>query len=158
MVFGSKTQLVRIGAKAPDFRLKDQGGQEISLSNYHGKSHVVLFFYPKDNTPVCTKEACLFRDHYQELRETEAELLGISGDSEQSHQGFAEQNNLNFPLLSDIENQVRKDYGIPKRFGLMPGRVTLVIAKDGTVAHICDAPFDAEAHVKESLQALRKLG
>jgi peroxiredoxin Q/BCP len=118
---------------------------------------VVLFFYPKDDTPGCTKEACAFRDDYQQFGELNAEVLGISSDSVKSHGGFVEKHGLPFTLLSDEGDEVRELYGVPNTLGLFPGRVTYVVDKEGVVRHIFSSQLNAIGHVDEALKALRAI-
>ncbi len=146
---------VEVGAPAPDFTLPNQEGQPVSLEDYKGKSAVVLYFYPKDNTPGCTAEACSFRDSYDVFKEAGAEVIGVSSDSEGSHQSFAARHGLPFVLLSDQGGKVRKLYGVPSTFGLLPGRVTYVIDKDGIVRHVFNSQFGATKHVEEALKILQ---
>jgi peroxiredoxin Q/BCP len=146
---------VEVGAPAPDFTLPNQEGQPISLKDYKGKNAVVLYFYPKDNTPGCTAEACSFRDSYDVFKEAGAEVIGVSSDSEDSHQGFAAKHGLPFVLLSDQGGKVRKLYGVPATFGLLPGRVTYVIDKEGLVRHVFNSQFGATKHVEEALKILQ---
>ena len=114
---------VSTGIKAPDFELKDANGISFRLSEYIGKSPIVLFFYPKDFTPGCTAEACSFRDQYQAFVDAGAMVIGISGDSEKSHQRFAKRFNLPYTLLSDPQGKVSSLFGVQRRFmGLLPGR------------------------------------
>jgi thioredoxin-dependent peroxiredoxin len=115
---------VDAGSKAPNFTLPSQSGEMVSLKDFLGKKPVVLFFYPKDDTPGCTKEACAFRDDYEEFEKLDAEVIGISSDSVESHRSFAEKHFLPFTLLSDEGGKVRRLYGVPSTFGLFPGRVT----------------------------------
>lgn len=146
---------VEVGAPAPDFTLPNQDGQPVKLSDYKGKSAVVLYFYPKDNTPGCTAEACSFRDSYDVFKEAGAEVIGVSSDSSDSHAGFATKNSLPFVLLSDRGGKVRKLYGVPSTFGLLPGRVTYVIDKDGVVRLVFNSQFGATKHVEEALNFLK---
>ncbi|HEY9808268.1 MAG TPA: peroxiredoxin [Halomicronema sp.] len=149
---------VKVGDIAPDFTLSSQTGTPVSLKDFRGKKAVVLYFYPKDDTPGCTAESCGFRDNYQTFIDAGAEVLGVSGDSQESHQKFAQKYNLPFTLLSDTGNQVRKAYGVPAAaFGLLPGRVTYVIDKDGVIKHIFNSMMNFQAHIQESLQTLQKL-
>ena len=145
---------VQVGDKAPDFTLPSQMGDNVTLSEYLGKKNVVLYFYPKDETPGCTKEACSFRDSYEELTNLGAEVLGVSGQSVESHKSFATHHNLPFILLSDENNKVRKLYGVPSSLGLLPGRVTYIIDKQGIVRHIFNSQTQAERHVEEARKAL----
>ena len=146
---------VKVGDVAPDFMLPSQTGDLVSLSDFRGKKAVVLYFYPKDDTPGCTKEACAFRDRYEVLKEAGAEVIGVSGDSSQSHQQFATKYNFPFILLSDNGNELRKRYGVPSTLWVLPGRVTYVIDKEGVVRHIFDSMLDFKAHVDEALQTLK---
>lgn len=148
---------VRVGDPAPEFTLTSQNGSEISLGDYRGKSVVVLYFYPKDDTPVCTKEACGFRDADQDFRDAGAVVIGISHDDTASHQSFASKHALPFSLVSDTGDVVRKAYGVTKTLGLMPGRVTYVIDKQGTVQHITNSQLFAGKHIQEALAAVRQL-
>jgi thioredoxin-dependent peroxiredoxin len=148
---------VRVGDLAPDFTLTDRKGEPVSLQEFRGHKCVVLYFYPKDDTPGCTKESCGFRDRYEAFTEAGAEVIGISGDSIESHRKFATKYQLPFILVSDAGNQVRKLYGVPTTLGLLPGRVTYVIDKDGVVQHIFDSQFNFQGHIEESLQTLRRL-
>ncbi len=142
---------IKVGDIAPDFTLPSQGRQSISLKDFHGQKCVVLYFYPKDDTPGCTAESCAFRDSYQAFQDAGAEVIGVSGDSPESHQQFASKHNLPFILLSDSGNQLRKLYGVPSTFGLIPGRVTYVIDKTGVVRYIFNSQLNFNGHVEESL-------
>ena len=145
---------VDVGSKAPNFTLRSQSGANVSLEDFLGRSPVVLFFYPKDDTPGCTKQACAFRDDYGQFGAVDAEVLGISSDSVGSHKSFAENNRLPFVLLSDEGGRVRQLYGVPKTLGLMPGRVTYVIDKKGVVRHVFSSQLAVSRHVEEALTAL----
>ena len=148
---------VKIGDPAPDFTLTDQKGQPVSLSSFADKKDLVLYFYPKDFTSVCTAQACAFRDSYEVFKEAGAEVIGISSDSKQAHQDFASQHQLPFILLSDRGGKVRNRYGVSPVLGLLPGRVTFIIDKHGIVRRIFTAQFAAEKHVEESLRILQML-
>ena len=148
---------VALGEQAPDFTLPSNFGEEVSLSDFRGKKAVVLFFYPKDGTPVCTKEACGFRDTYEDFVEAGAVVIGVSSDSLESHKSFAAKNRLPFILLSDSEGSLRKAFGVQKSLGFMPGRVTYTIDKNGVVRDIFSSPMSAEAHVKQSLETVREI-
>jgi len=148
---------VDLGEQAPDFTLPSNFGEEVSLSDFRGKKAVVLFFYPKDGTPVCTKEACGFRDTYEDFVEAGAVVIGVSSDSLESHKSFAAKNRLPFILLSDSEGSLRKAFGVQKSLGFMPGRVTYTIDKNGVVRDIFSSPMSAEAHVKQSLETVREI-
>lgn len=149
--------MVQVGEEAPDFCLEDQDGRKVRLSDYRDDKNVVLFFYPRDETPVCTKESCGFRDNYATLVDAGAEVLGISGDGRASHKRFQEKHGLPYSLLSDPGRDVAKRYGATSGFGLLPGRATFVIDKGGIVRHVTNAMFDAAVHVKEALEVLKNL-
>lgn len=146
---------LKIGDKAPDFNLKSSTDEEITLSQFLGKKSVVLFFYPRDEGPTCVKEAEAFRDSYGGFKERAAEVIGISGQSVESHKGFANHHNLPYILLSDADGSVRKLYGVASTFGV-PGRVTFVIDKEGIVVHIFASQLQFTRHAKEALMALKK--
>lgn len=148
---------IQVGDAAPDFSLPTQSGALVQLSNFLGKQAVVLYFYPKDNTAGCTAEACAFRDSYEVFKDAGAEVIGVSADSEESHQQFATQHRLPFLLLSDKSGDLRRLYGVPTTFGLVPGRVTYVIDKQGIVRHIFSSQLDVQKHVSEALQTLSAL-
>ncbi|MCK5710862.1 MAG: peroxiredoxin [Deltaproteobacteria bacterium] len=149
---------VKIGDLAPNFRLLSQTGQTVELKDFIGVSPVVLFFYPKDNTTLCTKEVCHFRDNFEKLKKiSNAEVIGISSDSVDSHKQFSEANNLPFMLLSDPDEEVRELYGVPKTFGIIPGRVTYVIDKQGVIRHIFSSQLNYKRHVNEALSALKSI-
>ncbi|MGH9389435.1 MAG: peroxiredoxin [Vicinamibacteria bacterium] len=146
---------VGVGDRAPDFKLEAHNGEKVSLTDYRGKKTVVLYFYPKDETPGCTKEACRFRDSYEDFVKAGAVVIGASGDSPASHRAFAEKRHLPFLLVSDEDRSLRKAYGVPKALGLIPGRVTYVIDRDGIVRHVFNSMLQAERHVSEALDILR---
>lgn len=146
---------INIGDRAPNFTLKNQDGESVSLSDFKGNKAVVLYFYPKDDTPGCTAESCAFRDSYTTFSDAGAEVIGISGDSVSSHKQFAQKHNLPFTLLSDQGNQVRKLYGVPATLFILPGRVTYVIDKEGVIRHIFNSQLDFQGHIKESLKVLQ---
>jgi thioredoxin-dependent peroxiredoxin len=148
---------IQVGDPAPDFTGKAQTGETISLHDYRGKQAVVVYFYPADNTPGCTAEACAFRDSYQDFVDAGAVVIGISGDSLDSHAKFAEGKQLPFLLLSDADGALRKAYGVPKTLWLMPGRVTYVIDKQGIVQQVFNSQLFATQHVKEALAMVKKL-
>ena len=148
---------VKVGDKAPDFTLPSQMGDNVTLSEFIGKKNVVLYFYPKDETPGCTTEACTFRDNYNELASLGAEVLGVSGQSVASHKSFATHYGLPFILLSDQGNKVRKLYDVPSSLGLIPGRVTYIIDKKGIVRHIFNSQTQTRQHVEEAKATLKEL-
>jgi peroxiredoxin Q/BCP len=151
------TERIKVGDRAPDFTANNQRGEPVSLKDYNGRKAVVLFFYPKDNSPGCTKEACKFRDSYEGFRDAGAEVIGISSQSEESHSIFSTSFHLPFALLADEEGRIRNLFGVPSSLGLIPGRVTYVIDKEGIVRHIFSSQLDPERHVEEALQTLRSL-
>jgi peroxiredoxin Q/BCP len=142
-----------IGAIAPDFELPDQEGTPVRLSDYRGRSAVVVYFYPKDDTTGCTIEACEFRDRQPEFHGV-AEVLGISDDSSESHARFAAKYDLPFRLLSDRGGHVRKLYGVTKIFGVIPRRVTFVVDREGVIRHVCSSQTNFAGHVAEALAVL----
>jgi len=148
---------VKVGDKAPDFTLPSQIGDNVTLSEFFGKKNIVLFFYPKDESRGCTAEACSFRDSYQELTNLGAEVIGISGQSVESHKSFVTHYGLPFILLSDEDNNVRKLYGVPSTMGIIPGRVTYVIDKQGIVRHIFSSQTQTQRHVEEARKTLEEL-
>ena len=148
---------VKVGDKAPDFTLPSQMGDSVSLSEYFGKKSVVLYFYPKDESPGCTKEACAFRDNYEELTNLGAEVLGVSGQSVESHKSFASHYGLPFLLLSDAGNKVRELYGVQATMGIIPGRVTFIIDKAGVVRHVFVSQTQAQRHVEEAKNTLMEI-
>lgn len=147
----------RVGDRAPEFSLPTASGAMVSLADFRGKKAVVLFFYPKDSSPACTLEACSFRDSYEVLAEAGAEVIGVSADSARSHERFAGRLHLPFPLLSDADGSLRKLYGVPKTFGLFPGRVTYLIDKQGIIRHIYSSQFLPMGHAGKMLAALKAI-
>ncbi len=147
---------VQVGDLAPDFTLPDQSGTPVDLRDFLGKTAIVLYFYPKDNTGICTEEACAFRDNYQVFKDARAEVIGVSSDAVESHQQFAKKHQLPFILLSDMGSVIRKRYGVPTAFGL-PGRVTYVIDREGFVRHIFFSQHTSQRHVDEALKALQAI-
>ncbi|MFS7991195.1 putative thioredoxin-dependent peroxiredoxin [Helianthus anomalus] len=148
---------VNKGSVPPSFTLKDQDGKSVSLSKFKGKP-VVVYFYPADETPGCTKQACAFRDSYEKFKKAGAQVVGISGDDAASHKAFAKKYRLPFTLLSDEGNKVRKDWGVPSDlFGTLPGRQTYVLDKNGVVQLIYNNQFQPEKHIDETLKLLQSL-
>jgi len=144
----------RVGERAPEFELRDQNGAVVQLTGLRGQGPVVIFFYPKDDTTGCTKEACRFRDDFARFRQTGAQIVGISSDSAESHQRFAAKYALPYTLLSDPGGRVRKLYGAASFFGLMPGRATFVIDREGIVRHVFSSQTKFEEHVDEAFRGL----
>jgi peroxiredoxin Q/BCP len=148
---------VKAGDPAPDFELISGDGRTVRLSDYRGKSEVVLFFYPKDDSPACTAEACSFRDSYEDFLGLGAEVIGVSADPPGEHKAFAGKYRLSFPLLSDADGSLRARFGVPKTLGLIPGRVTYLIDRAGVVRHVYASQLRPTSHVREALRALREL-
>lgn len=146
-----------VSEKAPDFSLKNQNGKIVKLSDFRGKKNVVVYFYPKDNTPICTKESCSFRDAYEIFQKMGAEVIGVSGDSVDSHKEFIADHKLPFTLLSDDKGELRKAWGVPKTAMMMPGRVTFVIDKEGICRNVFNSQLDSKKHVDEAKAVLEKL-
>jgi thioredoxin-dependent peroxiredoxin len=145
------------GDVAPAVTLTLHDGQSVALGDLVREHVVVLFFYPKDNTAICTKEACSFRDAYEDFVAAGATVVGVSGDSAESHEQFATQHRMPFLLATDADGSLRRVFGVPKTLGLLPGRVTYVIDRQGIVRHVFSGQFAADRHVREALEAVRKL-
>ncbi|MFO7181712.1 MAG: peroxiredoxin [Pseudomonadota bacterium] len=148
---------LEVGSIAPDFTLEDQNGAPVRLYSELERGPVVLYFYPKDETPGCTAEACSFRDQHTDFVDAGAAVLGVSDDSVASHREFAAHHRLPFRLLSDPDGAVRKLYGVKKTLGLINGRVTFVIAPDRTIRHVFRSQLKFRQHVSEALNTLRAL-
>ena len=153
----SRDRKVSVGDLAPDFTLSDQTGTPVRLQDLIGRKTVVLYFYPKDETPGCTIEARAFRDNYEQFSAKDAEVVGVSSDSVRSHRRFAQRHNLPFLLLSDRDGAVRRLYGVEKTLGLLPGRVTYVIDRRGMVRHVFNSMTNISQHVDDVLEAVRQL-
>jgi peroxiredoxin Q/BCP len=146
---------LKVGAKIPNFTAKDTNGNDFNSLDVIGKKPLVIYFYPKDNTPGCTTQACSFRDQYEDFKDLGAEVIGISGDSIESHQKFTQQYRLPFILLSDSDKKIRTLFGVPSNlFGLIPGRVTYVADTTGTVIMIFDS-MKAKNHISKALEAIK---
>lgn len=144
------------GAQTPKFFLPDQDGKLFESSEVVGSKPLVLFFYPKDYTPGCTKQVCSFRDHYEDFQELGAEVVGISSDSEKQHSRFSKSYNLPFRLLSDKDNRVRKLFEVEgSLFNLLPGRETFVINSSGIIQMSFNS-MDPGGHIKKALKALKE--
>jgi peroxiredoxin Q/BCP len=146
-----------VGDPAPDFTLPDQTGTPVRLSDLVGRKTVVLYFYPKDQTPGCTVEARAFRDSYDAFSAADAAVIGVSSDSVASHRRFAANQGLPFLLLSDRDGKVREAYGVEKTLGLLPGRVTYVIDREGVVRHVYSSQLRVTRHSRDSLAVARAL-
>jgi peroxiredoxin Q/BCP len=149
---------LNIGDAAPDFELLNQDGELVRLSDYLGKKKLVVYFYPKDETPGCTKEACGFRDEYESFTGIGAEVIGISADSVNSHKLFQLNRRLPFQLLSDPKNEVRKSFGVSSGFlGLIPGRETFVLDKEGIIRFRFSSQTQISSHIQDALEILQNL-
>lgn len=161
LIFDAKTEKMKkieVGSQVPLFELKDQNGELFKIGEVLGKKNLVIYFYPKDDSPGCTKEACSFRDQFEVFADADAIIIGISAQSEESHFEFAEKYRLNYTLLSDTGNKVRKLFGVPSSFfGLIPGRVTYVVNKEGKIEYLFNSQIQAEKHVDEALRILQEL-
>ncbi|MGA8904115.1 MAG: peroxiredoxin [Candidatus Bathyarchaeia archaeon] len=147
---------VKAGDQAPDFEGPTSDGSRLGLKDFAGKKNVVLYFYPKDDTPGCMREACSFRDNLQSIRGMGAEIVGVSLDSIQSHDRFAKKYTLPFPLISDKDKRIATAYGVLKDLGLSTNRVTFIIDKNGKVAKIFPK-VDVSKHTEEVAAALKEL-
>lgn len=144
---------IKEGDTIPYFSLPDQDGYMVNISDYLGKRQLVIFFYPQDGSLSCTREACYFRDLMDVFEEADAEIIGISGQSVESHKNFATANNLKYRLLADTRDEVRKLFGVPSTmFGLIPGRVTYVTDRDGKVVFVFNSQTEIQRHADEALK------
>jgi thioredoxin-dependent peroxiredoxin len=149
---------IKIGSSIPAFTLHDQNGNLFDINSVLGKKNLVIYFYPKDDSPGCTAQACSFRDHFEVFKEAGAVIIGISGQSVESHKEFAIKHRLSFTLLSDEGNKIRKQFGVPTNLlGLLPGRVTYIADKTGKVIYIFNSQTQAGKHVDEALRILKEL-
>ncbi len=149
--------LLEVGAQAPPFTATLQDGSTFESATLLGTKALVLFFYPKDNTPVCTREACGVRDAYEQFQAVGAEVVGVSSDSPASHQAFAAKHRLPFPIISDPDRRLRKLFGVPNPLGFLPGRVTFVIDKAGVIRLVFSALLVSDDHVKKALATVAGL-
>ncbi|EGC31918.1 hypothetical protein DICPUDRAFT_92705, partial [Dictyostelium purpureum] len=147
---------LNIGDQAPEFTFPNQDGKDISLSQFEGKP-IVLYFYPKDDSPVCTKEACEFRDKYQKFIEAGADVIGVSQDDTKSHHKFTSKYSLPFTLLSDKGGKLAKLYGVGKTAFILPGRTTFILDKNHKIALIYSSQFNSHSHIEESLKVIESL-
>jgi len=151
-----KRKSLQVGDQIPNFSLIDNNGETFDTEDYIGKQPLVIFFYPKDNSPVCTSEVCSFRDSFAEFQELNAKIVGISSDHVISHDSFSKKHKLPYLLLSDHKKRVQKLFGVPKRFlGFSAGRVTYIANKKGKVIFIFKDHNEAQAHTEKALKALR---
>ncbi|MFK5890875.1 MAG: peroxiredoxin [Flavobacteriaceae bacterium] len=156
-VTNTPKQPLKVGDTIPAFSLQDQNGQWFNSDEVIGKQPVIIYFYPKDETPGCTKEACKFRDEFEVFTDLNARVIGISSDNVASHKKFAEKYHLPFTLLADVNKKVRQLFGVPKStLGLLPGRVTYIINNKGVVIYIFNSQFKAEKHIDKAIEVLRR--
>jgi len=148
---------IKEGDRAPNFSLEAQDGRVVSLDDFRGERSVVLYFYPRDFTIGCTAEAKTFTENYEKVKKMGAEVIGISSDSLESHSSFASECGVKYPLLSDRRGRVRELYGVKSSFGLIPGRVTFVIDKNGIVRRVFSSQISPKRHVAEALETLSAL-
>lgn len=147
---------LKIGDKAPDFDIQIDGKPSGKLSQLWEKNNLVVYFYPKDDTPGCTAQACEFRDAYEDFKDLGAEIVGISSDSGASHEKFKSKHRLPFILLSDEDGSMRKAFGVPSTFFILPGRVTYIIDKQGIVRHIFSSQFQSTKHIEVAKNILKE--
>ena len=148
---------LRKGDAAPTLPMSTQDGDTISLADYQGQHPVVLYFYPKDDTPICTMEACSFRDAYDDFRAAGAVVIGVSGDTQASHRRFIAQHDLPFLLVADTDGALRRAFGLPSGISLFNKRITFVIDQEGTIRHAFESRFAAGQHVEEALAVVQDL-
>ena len=149
---------IELGDVIPHFTAIDTNEEKFDTLEYIGKKPLVIYFYPKNNTPGCTAQACGFRDQYQDFTDLGAEVIGISSDSVDSHNAFAKQYKLPFILLSDTDKKIRKLFGVTSGLlGVLPGRVTYIVDKQGKVVLVFDDSINATKHIAEALEAIKKI-
>ena len=154
----NKMEKIVVGSTIPSFELKDQNGDLFQIDSVLGKKNLVIYFYPKDDTPGCTAQACAFRDQFEVFEDADALIIGISAQSVESHLNFAKKNRLNFTLLSDEGNKIRKLFAVPSNlFGLISGRVTYIVNKSGEVVFIFNSQIQSEKHIDEALRILNDI-
>jgi peroxiredoxin Q/BCP len=154
--------MINQGERAPDFVGTTADGKRIGLADFRDKKPLVLYFYPKDNTPTCTKEACSFRDHAGEIAAAGGEVIGVSNDGAAAHKKFIADHRLNFPLLSDTDGSIAKAFGVARLGGILSGwipprRVTFVIDREGVVRRVIESEFSAQKHIDGALETLKAL-
>jgi peroxiredoxin Q/BCP len=149
--------MTAVGQPAPQFKLPDEAGELHSLSELRASGPVVVYFYPRDHTPGCTKEACGFRDAHNEFAEAGAAVVGISADDADSHRSFRDRLDLPFLLLTDADGAVARAYGVKKTLGLIDGRATYVVDQKGIVRMVFSSQLQIELHVERALSVVREL-
>ncbi|MDP6943585.1 MAG: peroxiredoxin [Myxococcota bacterium] len=148
---------LRVGDTIPPFSLQSATGETVTREDLLGKGPVVIYFYPRDETPGCTAQACSFRDSYEVFTDAGAEVVGVSSDTAESHRAFAEHHRLPFVLLADPKSALRRAFGVPKTLGLMQGRVTYVADREGVIRHVFDSQLLVNQHVTEALATVQAL-
>lgn len=151
------SRLLEVGDQMPDATLRDQDGKEVALHGLLGQGPIVLYFYPRDETPGCTAEACAFRDGYEDFTAAGAKVVGVSIDDVDSHRRFADHHRLPFTLLADPGGALHARFGVKKVFGFLAGRVTFVIDAGGVIRHVFDSKLQFTRHVREALEVVQKL-
>jgi len=146
-----------VGDLAPDFDLTDAHGKRWKLSDFRGKQTVVVYFYPKDETAGCTAQACEFRDRYEDFKAAGAEVIGISRDDARAHSKFAQKHGLPFTLLSDPDESVHEAYGVRQSLGILSGRITFVVDRDGRIRLKFDSLVRVKSHIEKALGVVRTL-
>lgn len=150
--------MLKVGDRAPDFTGPLADGKKISLKEILSRHHAVLYFFPKDFTPGCTKEACSFRDHRGEIAKLGGEIYGVSLDSAEKHAAFTKEYKLNFPLISDADKKIARAFGVLRLGGwLLTRRVTFVIDREGVIRHITQSELNMDVHIDEAIAALRSM-
>jgi peroxiredoxin Q/BCP len=148
---------ITLGQRAPDFTAETHDGRRVSLADFADRQPLVIYFYPRCGTPICTRQACAFRDCYQDFVDAGAAVIGVSTDSLDRQRAFAAQRQLPFMLVSDADGALHRAFGVSKVLGVIPGRVTFVIDRESIVRHILRARFQAARHVVEALAVVRRL-
>lgn len=149
---------LNINDKCPLFEVALKDGSVFKINEFIGEKFLVIYFYPKDFTPGCSKEACSFRDNYEVFQSLNCEVIGISSDSDDSHEKFAERHQLPYVLLADKTKKIQKAFGVPKSlFGLLPGRVTYIIDKKGIIKGVYNSQIDPIGHITKAIELVTSL-
>lgn len=146
---------LKVGEIAPDFEAPTDRNVTVKLSEILKEKEVVLYFYPKDETPGCTAEACSFRDSWETIKDMGAEVIGVSSDTPEAHRKFRDHHDLQFTLVSDVGKSIREKYGV--KGSILPPRTTFVISRDGRIAHVFNSQMAPRRHVEEAISALKAL-
>eukprot|EP01133_Synstelium_polycarpum_P008976 gene8976-10527_t len=147
---------LKVGDDAPDFSSVDKDGNPVTLSQFAGRI-LVLYFYPKDNTPGCTAQACEFRDKYESFVKAGADVVGVSSDGSESHQKFTSKYKLPFTLITDKKGEMAQKFGVGKELLFLPGRTTFIIDQRGKIACEYSSMFKATSHIDEALKCIETL-